>query len=206
MDNQKGEQVIRFLGSKGPHISRISNLVRSVFMGLVFMGASVFSLILFGATTSLYCERVEASYINCRREQSWFGIYTRDQPPVNDLTGADIQMNVDDDDDSHTYRVVLKTSGGVIPLTMAYSSGYEKKAELASDINDFVADPTRQILDVDSGIPWIGMLVGGIMFIGGISMIVVGVFRGGRPFGRRQFAEPFRKFVEEGSTKEDFWD
>lgn len=206
MDNLKGEQVIRFLGRRGPQINRVRNLIRSLFLGFVFMAASVFSLMLFGATTSLHCERVETNYINCSREQSWFGLYTREQPPVNDLSGADIQMMVDDDDDSRTYRVVLKASGGEVPLTTAYSSGYEKKAELASDVNDFVADPTRQILDVDSGTPWIGILVSGLMMAGGISMLAVGLLRGGRPFGRRQLAEPFAGYVQEENGKKDFWD
>jgi hypothetical protein len=81
------------------------------------------------------------------------------------VRNAYVESSYDSEDDSTTYRVVLRASEGDVPVSLAFSSGNISKNELATDINDFIKDQTRSAAEFSY------KSTGGI-----ISAIVVAVF------------------------------
>jgi len=201
--NDKGvDEVLQFIGQKGPVLYRARNMIQSIFVALIMIGGSLLVMYLFGATVTLHCER-DAMGINCTRDQNWLGLLEGSTKPVPGLQRAVIQENYDDGES--TYRVALQTAQGVVPLTAAYSSGYDDKAELASQVNAFINDPELKMLDVSTGVPIAGVLLSvSLLFVGPVMAVVV-ILRRGKPFGRQEISQPYKQ-ASEPERKDDFWD
>ena len=55
------------------------------------------------------------------------------------------------DDDGCTYRVVLETDQGQLPMGTAYSSGSTSKQEQADQVNAFVKDDSIRQVKIQAG-------------------------------------------------------
>lgn len=111
---------------------------------------------LFGSTT-LRCDRTTTQ---CELTHSnMFG--DRQRTFASDaLQRAEVDQNRDSDGDV-TYRVVMQTREGEIPLTQAYTSGFGKRRQQADAINAFIQTPTQASLEIQQN----SYLIGTIVFV-----------------------------------------
>ena len=72
--------------------------------------------------------------------------------PMGELQRAEVEVNEDSDGD--TYRVVLITENGRIPLSEVYSSGERGKRARANQINAFLSNPEQMSLRIQQDHRW----------------------------------------------------
>jgi len=153
---------------------RISRLISGLFFGFVFSACGCLIAFFFGQDGFLTCTRVESSQVQCLQETKWLGIVPLGEKEIQNLTGARVVENCDDD--GCTYRVELDTDQGRVALTSYYSSGEKAKREIADQINTFIQNPRSDgPLNVKSSIgPWgfilplIFILVGPLVALSGL--------------------------------------
>jgi hypothetical protein len=202
------EAVAEFINSKGERIFFIRNLISSIIGAFILFLMGLFFLFFFAAETRMHCERTEANMINCTHSQSWFGIYEREKEPITGLQGAWIEERYDSDDNDTTYRVVLETQQGNVPLTNAFSSGYSAKAETMQQVNAFVQNSTENSAEISTGTPVVMMLIGAALLVFSPFQLIISIIRKGRPLGRQKninFSELVKREKQERQDK-DFWD
>ena len=78
-----------------------------------------------------------------------------------------------DSDGDVTYKVMLETGEGDVPLTSYTSSGYGKKATIADQVNRYVEGRAPTLTIRQGGL--IGMIASGVFLIVSLILIVVGV-------------------------------
>lgn len=126
----------------------------SVLMGLAFTVFGFGFLLIAAHRTEVTCSRVEPQVVNCNLQASWLGWFPQTPRVVSNVQQAVVSDNCDSD--GCTYRVELLTPAGVVPLTNAYSSGYEDKQQSASQVNGYLAGATGEPLQFtsDLGMGW----------------------------------------------------
>jgi hypothetical protein len=140
-------------------------------LGAVFVLMSGVMFYTFGQTSDLQCERDLSGSMQCRLARSLLGIPLSDRP-VEALQGAYVSESRDSDGDT-TYKIMLVTGGGDIPLTAYTSSGYRKKASLVNDVNRYV-EGRASTLNVSQG-GTIGMIASAVFLLVSLFFIVSGV-------------------------------
>lgn len=129
-----------------------------VLLGLVFV-------YLIGLKTELTCTRSADSEVDCMIISVWMGRLSVRSREALEVRNAFVEESYDFEEDSTTYRVVLKTRTGDVPVTSMYSSGNIEKRELSQEINAFIQDQTRT--EAEFSFSGAGSI---------ISVIVIGVF------------------------------
>ncbi|MBN1264174.1 MAG: hypothetical protein JXA25_01685 [Anaerolineales bacterium] len=202
------EAVAEFIDNKGERIFFVRNLISAVISAAVLALMGLFFLFIFSADTSVHCERTEADMVNCMLLQTWFGLIDREKGPVTGLEGAWIEENYDSEDDSTTYRVVLDSQRGDIPLTSAFSSGYQGKADLVLQINQFLSNVGENELDISTGTPVLPMLIGVVLLLSSPALLIGMLLRKGRPFGQQNHIQLSKMVNPDKQDKKDnsFWD
>lgn len=138
------------------------NLLSHFLFGLLFACCGVGVFLVFGSTTSLSCERVEPRQVSCLRQVRLLGFTVREET-LPRVFGATIDESCDSD--GCTYRVVLQTEAADMPLTAYYSSGLQRKEQVVSELNAFLADVEQpSLVTGDSAGPWIWLFP--ILFVG----------------------------------------
>jgi len=199
------EAVAEFIDSKGERIFFIRNLIRSLFGAFILFVMGLFILFFFAAETRMHCERTAANMINCTQSQSWFGLYEREKDPITGLQGAWIEERYDSDDNDTTYRVVLETQQGNVPLTNAFSSGYSTKADTVQQVNEFVRNSTENSAEISTGNPVVMMLIGAALLLFSPFQLIFSIIRKGQPLGRQKNIN-FSELVKREKKDKDFWD
>jgi hypothetical protein len=139
--------------------------------GLFFVIMSGAMFYGFGQTTDLLCNRNLSGSMQCRLARSLLGISLSDSP-LEALQSAYVAQSRDSDGDV-TYRVMLVTGSGEVPLTSYTSSGYRKKASAADQINEFIQGRASDLSIHQGGT--VGIIVSGVFLIVSLIMIVSGV-------------------------------
>ncbi len=138
-----------------------------VLFGAPFFLAGLAVILFIGNLSALKCDRVAATQIACKLTSA--NILRQKIVPIEagQLQGAEVQVNEDSDGD--TYRVVLITKSGKIPLTDVYSSGIGTKyRENVDKINSFIGNPAQESLLIQQDDRWFAYPFGGIfMLVGG---------------------------------------
>lgn len=122
----------------------------AIIFGLIIILIGLFIVTIFSQTHDLWCSRVEPSLIRCTRESKLFGLYHLNQTEFENISGAILDENCDEDGCS--CRVELQTEAGLTPLNMVYFGGIggcEQQQDKVDVINTFLADSTA----VDAAIP-----------------------------------------------------
>jgi hypothetical protein len=140
-------------------------------LGVLFVLMSGGMFYGFGQTTDLVCKREPSGSMECRLARSLLGFSLSDRP-LEALQGAYVAESRDNDGDI-TYRVMLETGGGTVPMTSYTSSGYGKKAAAADQINQFVDGRSPNLTIRQGGI--IGMIASGVFLVVSLLMIVGGI-------------------------------
>jgi hypothetical protein len=155
-------------------------------LGAVFLLVGL-GVIAFGASlTTLTCERGGATPGSCTLAQQRPGRSTTRAIALQDVRGAQIEQstsrsrrssstgNRNRTRSSTTYRVVLRTTRGDIPLTGAYSSGYEAKQRQVDQLTAFLADGSARTLTLRDDSRAFGYGLGGAFAAAGLLVATAG--------------------------------
>ncbi len=157
-------------------------------VGVVFLLVGL-GVIAFGASlTTLTCERGGATQGSCTLAQQRPGRSTTRAIALQDVRGAEIEQNTSRSRRSRssssgtrsrsrsrtTYRVVLRTTRGDIPLTGAYSSDYGAKQRQVDQLTAFVADGSARTLTLREDNRPFGYALGGAFAAAGLLVATAG--------------------------------
>jgi len=149
------------------HIAVHSNPVWMWIMGLVFVAFAVVGVLFLGSQSTFTCVRSEGA---CNFEQKTL-LNTKTRPiPLEQLISAEIYTSTDSDG-SDTYKVVLNTTNGTIPLTSYSSSGYKSHQRIADQINEFLANTGTSSLEVRQDSRMLLYILSAVF--GGIGLLMV---------------------------------
>ncbi len=139
-------------------------------LAFVFVAVGLGTAYLLGQVHSLSCQRIGERQ-NCRIDVSWMGVLPLRHQILSPLQGAWVDESCDED--GCTYRVVLRTGSGDIPLGVGYSSGLKSKEDMVETIQTFVKNPSQPELTVQTG--------GGLWMAFPLVFFVVGLWLGIAP-------------------------
>lgn len=139
-------------------------------LAFLFVAAGLGTAYLLGQVQILTCERAPGRQ-NCQIDTSWMGLIPLRHQTIPPLTGAWVDESCDED--GCTYRVILQTGSGDIPLGIGYSSGLHSKQEMAQKVQAFVADPSQPDLEIKTG--------GGLWILFPLTFLIMGVWLGISP-------------------------
>lgn len=125
---------LKAIGEESKESSNAPLIILAV-MGLLF-------IYLIGQKTQISCNRPSGNEVDCLIKSVWMGRITVSSREASGVQNAFVDSDYNDEENSTTYRVVLTTKTGDVPVSRAYSSGNIKKNELASDINSFIKGQT----------------------------------------------------------------
>jgi hypothetical protein len=162
----------------------VSRVVALVILSVVFVVAGVAIFLLLSATVTLECARPEAGRGRCALTTA--GPLGTDMIEIllSEVQRAEVEASASSDGDD-TYRVVLQTERGPVPLTSYFSSGRDDKQARADQINAFLRDPAARSLSVTQDDRWFGYLLGGLFTTLGCLAGFGGLFAPLLAFGRR---------------------
>ena len=156
--------------------------IGSILFGLIFLGAGVFSVIVFSRVGELSCTRLEPSSYTCVRDTKLFGLVPLEKEQLPTIRQAYLSESCDEDGCS--YRVDMRTDEGDIALVGYYSGGigaYKQQEEKMNQINAFVSDPDAEELTLVAGLseillsfmPMIFVVIGAVICLFGLRSFLV---------------------------------
>ena len=107
----------------------------------------------FARSADFHCTRVEAGEIRCSITHKLLGFQPLSKSWVEHVQMAEVEQNSGSDGNS-TYRVVFVTRNGRVSLTSYFSSDYSPKADLVSQVNNFIDSDQQPVLEVQEKIEW----------------------------------------------------
>jgi hypothetical protein len=152
------------------HIAIRSNPVGMWIMGIVFVGFAVVAVLFLGAKSTLECSRSGQNQGACVLTQQSFVKTTTKNIPLTQMVAAGVHTSQDSEGDE-TYKVVLQTSGGTIPLTSYSSSGYASHQRIADQINTFLADTSIANVEVKQDSRLLLNILGAVF--GGVGLLLI---------------------------------
>lgn len=141
--------------------------IYKVLFGGVFILGGIFTIIT-NKKTTFSCHRIETESLPCKLTSSGIMGSQTTLIPLEGLQRATVETNSDSDGD--TYRVVLMTNEGAIPMTGSSDSRYGSKQELAGKINNFLSNPNERFLLAEQKSWWVLYLIGGVFLLPGIAV------------------------------------
>lgn len=157
-------------------------------MGVIFIVAGACVALFLGFDVTLTCKRPANTCV--LEKTGLFG--TRDvitTLPLDQLKSAEVESKQGrrngNGSGKPTYRVVLHTEGGTVPVSQAWTNNKGSHRKTASEINAFLASQKEDLTVVESGktirmVGWLFFAAGCLSFLGGIR----GMFRTLFSFGR----------------------
>jgi hypothetical protein len=124
-----------------------------IIFGLFFAVVGLTITFFFGRSFDLHCVRSGSKQIDCNVTHKLLGYQALGQTRVTAIQKAEVDESTDSDGDT-TYKVVFITPKGRVPLTSFSSSGYNAKADLAHQINNFINDSGQASLDIQVKMEW----------------------------------------------------
>lgn len=135
-------------------------------LAVVFVGVGLLFLYLLGQQTTLICTRTD-DLEQCTLRTSWLNLVQLNHRAVEGIRSAWVEEQCDDD--GCTYRVVMRTEQGEIPLGQAFSSGKASKQKKADQINAFASQQRNDVKVSEGGGGW--SLIPVIFVILGIGLV-----------------------------------
>lgn len=137
-------------------------------VGIVFIALGLGVGALFGEKSLLECDRAGAGQCTLSRS-NLINSQTRTFA-IASLQGAEV--NTSNSSDGDTYRVLLLTSEGAVPLTHVYDSNWSKSARQADEANRFIQTPTMPSLRLGRDRRWVGGLIMFFFSGGGLYLLI----------------------------------
>jgi hypothetical protein len=148
--------------------------IKGLLFGFIFVVAGATVMFFFARVSELECTHPEPSEVMCEKQVKWLGTVTVGKETIRDVRGASVDESCDED--GCTYRVMVRTGEGSMPLTGYYSSGYGVKARTAAQITEYVGRSTEEPLQIREGSVLLGVLIGGIFVLAGLGVALAGLF------------------------------
>jgi hypothetical protein len=128
--------------------TRLRTLLFKLAFSLLFalVGLAVFWF--FGRSAGIACSRLEAHEVRCEIKETLLGLAVQRAEVVNPKSAT---VDVNEDSDGDTYRVVLQTERSTVPLTTVYSSDGPLD-QTAREINEFLANTSTKTLNVSQSV------------------------------------------------------
>jgi hypothetical protein len=142
------------------------------FLSVVFVGVGLLVLFFLGQNDTLRCTRTGGTQVHCTLTTTWMNISRLKEVTFSSLISANTEENCDED--GCTYRVMLVTSSGGLPLTNVYSSGYESKQKMVDQINSYLRTSDQRSLEIESS--------SGLWIVLPVFFILVGIGLGVKEF------------------------
>jgi hypothetical protein len=148
-------------------------------MGLIFTAVGALVLLIGAHRTNLVCEPAATSQVSCTIQSDWMGYFPQEPRTIREVQQAYVDESCDSD--GCTYRVILEGLQGSEPVTNVYSSGFEPKQRVASQVNAYIGSgnftPLELRLDLNLGwfaiIPAIFLILGMLFLGSAIAQLVV---------------------------------
>lgn len=139
-------------------------------LGLVFFTAGLAVMLFLGQKVTLTCARSLPPPGFCTLRSANMVSARETIIPIPELRGAAIDVSQGEDGD--TYRVLLQTTRGSLPMTSYYSSGLSAKQLAVDKVNSFLMYDTMQSLSIkaDDRI-WIAIFSG--IFAGSGALLLI---------------------------------
>lgn len=115
-------------------------------LGLIFFLAGLVVMLFLGQKVTLTCVRSLPPPGFCTLRSANMVSARETIIPIPDLIGA--ALDVSHGEDGDTYRVLLQTTRGSLPMTGYYSSGLNAKQVTVDKINSFLMYSTMQSLHI----------------------------------------------------------
>jgi hypothetical protein len=131
-------------GGQGPRLGCTGLLFAGLFLGMSLM-FSFFT----GNRVYLECIRENAGPVDCLIQTRWFGLVLVNEILAENVQSATLDVFCDDGDCS--YRVLLVTASGDIPLTEFFNANQAPKESAIQAIERFLADPQADRLALKVG-------------------------------------------------------
>lgn len=151
----------------------LGRMLGLMLFGGIFLAVGLAVVWFLGAQTTLTCERPEPRTGECTLvSANALGLNTRSQTVrLNEIQRAELQVSEDEDGDE-TYRVVLRTETGEVPLTGYYSSGRDDKRQNVDRINAFLDDGNARTLTASQDDRLFASIFGGLFAcVGGLAVV-----------------------------------
>ena len=149
--------------------------------GLLFSAIGALVIIFLTENVILNCDRRTQPEPACQLKTLRVLSSTTQSIPLRQIVQADIESSRSSKGD--TYRTILWVNKAAlspvtpstlnpnlpvsIPLSMAYSSGYNSHIETANQINTFLNNPNQTTFTTQISFAWVVILFGGIFFLVG---------------------------------------
>ena len=130
----------------------------------IFLGLGLVYILVTGKLTTLKCDRIEPTQVNC--EITLSGLLGNQTTQIKQLQGAEVKERLDSDGDNH--RVLLITQEGKIPITNLRTSRILREDSNIAKINTFIHNSAESSLKIQEDDRWIAYPVGiMLMLVGG---------------------------------------
>lgn len=154
-----------------------SSSIKEVLFGLPFLLFGCYFFVMSTVNTQLTCQRLEPTIVSCDIDSSSV-ILGDETTHIRQLTGAELDVNYDSED-GNTYRVMLHTDAGNIPLTKGYDKSRLQRQNDSDTIarfitNDGIENPTH--LKIEQKGSLIQSFFGGLFALIGASVLFFGIF------------------------------
>ena len=139
-------------------------------LGLLFFIAGLAVMLFLGNKVTLTCVRSLPPPGVCTLRSANMVRAREKTFNISEINGATVDVSYGDD--GETYRVLLQTTSGSVPLTSYYSSGARAKQQAANQINSFLMYDTMQTLTIkaDDRI-WVAIFSG--IFAGSGALLLI---------------------------------
>lgn len=143
-----------------------------ILFGLVFVLLGLGLGYILGQRYALTCTRPEPAYVDCQLDRTLLGypVGSRSLPRVSRA-----YLDVSESSDGDTYRVVLVTASGEVPLTGYYSSERAPQWEAVRELEAFLASSEDASVTVYSATGRLGFLFAAIFALSGVAALFVGL-------------------------------
>lgn len=143
-----------------------------ILFGLAFILLGLGLGYLLGQRYALTCTRPEPAYVDCQLERTLLGypVGSRSLPRVSRA-----YLDVSESSDGDTYRVVLVTAGGEVPLTGYYSSQWAPQWQAVRELEAFLAGSETSTTTVYTGTGRLGLLFATVFVATGLAALFVGL-------------------------------
>ncbi len=146
-------------------------------IGLLIIVFGMVMVFIFGKVTKVTCQRAEPAQVNCVKRESWLGLIPLSETNIVNVQSAYVDEHIDSEDGDLTYRVVITSDEGDVPLTSFYSGNYGNKGDTAMTINNFVANGREDSLTMTDNSGIAAAVFSGAFVLGGIYMMIVRLFK-----------------------------
>lgn len=145
------------------------NINNPYLQGILLILAGLFTLFIGVESGTLQCNRSESIPKVCQLTNIKLLEQKSQIIPIEKIISAKVEKG-----NKSTYRLVILTRDGTIPLTNSYTKGYQVKVNRINEVNDFISNQELTSLAIKQNNSWIALPFGFLFIISGVLSIIWG--------------------------------